>query len=436
MSGIDRLTREELIALVIELDQTVEPQAARIVELLATVQRQAERICQLEEEISKLTGPKGKPEWVKPNAPKKEKGERKRRMQSFARQSLPVTQVRYHAVEECPECGRKLTGGSVKWKHQVIEIPQTPVEVTDHLFVERRCGVCGKRWVPDGGVVLGELVVGKKSVGIRLMSLIGHLKTSCRVPIGLIRQLLWSLYGLKISCGEMVGILHAVSEVGKPEYEGLLNRVRGSPVVHGDETGWREDGANGYLWSFSTPQVRYYTHNLSRASAVVSEALGEEFAGTLVADFYGAYNIYDGLKQRCWIHLGRDLKGLSEKYAEDQSVVSWVEAVLGVYYRAKETIGCKYSDMERCRLRNGFETELQALAERYLGVKDAPQRVLAQRIDRFLGELFTFVQYPDVPSENNAAERAIRPAVIARKVSGGTRSSKDEPVRDVGAAGP
>ena len=75
MSGLDRLTREELIALVIELDQTVEPQAARIVELLATVQRQAERICQLEEEISKLTGPKGKPEWVKPNAPKKEKGE-------------------------------------------------------------------------------------------------------------------------------------------------------------------------------------------------------------------------------------------------------------------------------------------------------------------------------------------------------------------------
>ena len=117
-------------------------------------------------------------------------------------------------------------------------------------------------------------------------------------------------------------------------------------------------------------------------------------------------------------------------------MVSWVEAVLGVYYRAKETIGCKYSDMERCRLRNGFESELQALAELYLGVKDAPRRVLAQRIDRFLGELFTFVQYPYVPSENNAAERAIRPAVIARKVSGGTRSSKDEPVRDVGAAGP
>jgi hypothetical protein len=272
--------------------------------------------------------------------------------------------------------------------------------------------------------VLGDVVVGKKTIGIRLMSLVAHLKTSCRVPIGLIRHLLFSLYGVKISRGEIAEILHAVSEIGKPEYESLLENIRGSPVVHGDETGWREDGVNGYLWSFSTPKVRYFTHRLSRGSVVVREVLGEDFAGTLVTDFYGAYNIYDGLKQRCWIHFGRDLKSLSEKHADEQSVVSWVDAVLNVYYRAKDTVSLNYADMERCRLRIGFESELQALAEPYLAMKDAPQRVLAQRIDRFLGELFIFVQYPGVPSENNAAERAIRPVVISRKVSGGTRSSR------------
>jgi transposase len=410
VSGLDELTREELIALVIELHNTVQDQAGRI--------------AQLENEVARLSGPKAKPDWVKPNAPKEEKGPRKKRMQSFARQSLPATQVRYHAVDECPECGRELTGGNIKWKHQVIDIPRTPIEVTAHLFVERYCGVCQKRWVPDAGAVLGDVVVGKKSVGIRLMSLIAHLKTSCRVPIGLIRHLLFSLYGVKISRGEIAEVLHAVSEIGKPEYESLLEKVRGSPVVHGDETGWRQDGVNGWLWSFSTPQVRYFTHRLSRGSVVVTEVLGEEFAGTLVSDFYGAYNVYDGLKQRCWIHFGRDLKSLSEKHTDDQSVVSWVDAVLGVYYRARETVSCDYPDMARCRLRIGFESELQALAEPYLAMKAAPQRVLAQRIDRFLGELFTFVQHPGVPSENNAAERAIRPAVIARKVSGGTRSSR------------
>lgn len=421
MSGLDELTREELIALVLSLHETVEFQAKRIVELEAVVQSQAERISALEEEVSKLGGPKPKPAWVKANAPKKEKDPRKKRLQSFARHNLPATEVQYHVVESCPDCGRQLSGGSVKWKHQVMDIPPVRVEVIDHLFVERRCGVCGKRWTPDASSVLSDVVVGKKSVGIGLMSLIAYLKTACRVPIGLIRQLLGSLYGIKVSKGEIAELLHAVADIGEAEYDGLLDKVRGSPVVHGDETGWREDGKNGYLWSFSTPRVRYFTYNHSRAGAVVKEVLGDEFVGVLVSDFYGAYNIYEGIKQRCWVHYIRDLKALAEKHT---LATPWVDAVIALYWRARESVGMEISEIERCWLRQGFESELLALAQPYLKSKNAPQRVLAQRIDRFLGELFVFVQYPEVPSENNAAERAIRPAVIARKVSGGTRSPK------------
>ena len=388
------------------------------------MQRQAERISELEERLSKLGGPKSKPEWVKANKPKVEPGPRKGRTQSFSRKSLPPTRVCYHSVETCPDCGRKLSGGSVKWRHQVIDIPQSPAEVTDHLFVERRCGVCGKRIVPDSREILGEVVAGKRCIGIGLMSLIAHLKTTCRIPVGVIRRLLMSLYGIEISKGEIAGLLHAVAEMGEPEYLSIRERIRGSPLAHGDETGWRENGVNGYLWSFSTPEVRYFTYNHSRSSAVVKEVLGEEFAGALVSDFYGGYNAYEGVKQRCWVHMKRDLDALSEKHADNESVEPWVKAVLEVYWRAKETVSTDYSETQRCRMRRGFEAELQSLADPYLAVKNAPQRVLAQRIDRFLGELFTFVQYPFVPSENNAAERAIRPAVIARKVSGGTRSPR------------
>jgi transposase len=320
-----------------------------------------------------------------------------------------------------PDCGRKLSGGSVKWRHQVIEIPKARIEVIDHLFVERRCGVCGKRWTADASAVLGDVVVGKKSVGIGLMSLIAYLKTTCRVPIGLIRQLLWSLYEVRISKGEIAELLHAVAEIGEAEYDALLDKVRGSPVVHGDETGWRESGRNGYLWSFSTPRVRYFRYDYSRAGAVVKEVLGDKFVGVLVSDFYGGYNIYEGVKQRCWVHYIRDLKALAEKYA---MAAPWVDAVLALYWRARESVEKDLSEIDRCRRRQGFESELLALAQPYLKCKNAPQRVLAQRIDRFLGELFVFVQHPEVPSENNAAERAIRPAVMARKGSGGTRSPK------------
>jgi hypothetical protein len=421
VSGLDELTREELIALVLKLHETVELQSKRIVELEAIVQAQAERISALDEEVSKLGGPKPKPAWVKPNAAKSEKGPRKKRSQSFARHNLPATQVQYHVMETCPDCGRKLSGGSVKWRHQVLEIPAVRIEVIDHLFVERHCGVCGKRWTPDASSVLSGVVVGKRSVGIGLMSLIAYLKTTCRVPIGLIRQLLGSLYEVRISKGEIAELLHAVAEIGEAQYDALLDKVRGSPVVHGDETGWREDGKNGYLWSFSTPRVRYFTYNHSRAGAVVKEVLGDEFVGVLVSDFYGGYNIYEGIKQRCWVHYIRDLKALAEKYA---MAAPWVDMVLALYWRARESVKMEILEIERCRLRQSFESELLALAQPYLKSKNAPQRVLAQRIDRFGGELFVFVQYPEVPSENNAAERAIRPAVMARKVSGGTRSPR------------
>ena len=340
-------------------------------------------------------------------------------------------------MENCPDCGRKLSGDSVKWRHQVIGIPKVRIDVVDHLFVERRCGVCGKRWTPDASAVLSDVVVGRKSIGIGLMSLIAYLKTACRVPIGLIRQLLWSLCGVKVSKGEIAELLHAVAEIGEADYDALLDKVRGSPVVHGDETGWREDGKNGYLWSFSTPRVRYFTYNHSRAGAVVKEVLGDEFAGALVSDFYGAYNIYDGIKQRCWIHYIRDLKALAEKYA---LAAPWVDAVQAVYWRARESVKMDLSEIQRCKLRQGFESELLALAQPYLKSKNAPQRVLAQRIDRFLGELFVFVQYPEVPSENNAAERAIRPARGRSKSQRGNSITKglqdqqrlEKSLRDVG----
>lgn len=431
MSGLDELTRDELVLLFLQLHETVQVQAGRIAELEGTVARQAERIAYLEDQLSKHGGD-SKPHWVKPNEPAKEPGSpRKKRKQSFARKSLPPNRVVCHAVEECPKCGRKLADGWVKWRHQVVEIPPWHAEVTDHLFIERECGVCKRRCVPSSADVLSELVVGKRSIGINLMSLVAHLKTVCLVPIGKIRILIETLCGVSISKGEISELLTAVSEIGEREYERLCDEIRGSPYVHGDETGWRENGVNGYLWSFSTPTVRYFTYNHSRSGSVVTEVLGDEYLGTVVADFYGGYNVHSGLKQRCWVHFDRDLDELRDKNPGNEDVAVWVDSALDVYYRAKATVKMDYTDDERRLLRGKFEAELLSLAKPYLLLKDAHEHVLAKRINNFIDELFVFVEYPHIPSENNAAERAIRPAVIARKVSGGTRSARGSKAKSV-----
>jgi hypothetical protein len=253
------------------------------------------------------------------------------------------------------------------------------------------------------------------------MSLISHLKTVGRLPVRTIQSVMSGIYGIHLGIGEIVEILHAVSERGGRVCEGLLDQIRGSPFVHGDETGWRQDGQNGFIWSFSTPKVRYFVYNKSRGGRVALETLGEEFAGITVSDFYGGYNALLGPHQRCWVHFLRDLHALKEAYPEDESVLQWVDSVITVYRRGK---AFESSDL-RVRLQKRVELQyaLYGLAKPYLD-SDAVQRVLSERIARFLPELFVFVEHPDVPSENNAAERALRPAVIARKISGGTRSDK------------
>ena len=360
-----------------------------------------------------------KPAFVKASRPKREAKVRKKRDQAFVRPKERPTQIQVHAVERCPDCDRKLEGGWVHRARQIIEIPSFPVDIIEHVLVARRCGVCNKRHIPQPD--LSSAAVGKHRVGVRLMSFIGWLREVGRMPIRHIQALLQALYGLHLSSGEICDVLHTLADKGKPLYDALKESVRAHPFVNADETGWREDGVNGYLWSFSTPTVRFFTYDKSRSHEVPERILGSEFKGILCSDFYSGYYYYLGLHQRCWSHLARDLRALKEEHPANLEVSAWVDNVLEVYHRAKQY---KNDDpRQRIRARERFQTEISELAEPHAR-SDCPQRILASRIERFLPELFTFVEHPDVPSTNNAAERAIRPSVIARKISGGTRSDE------------
>lgn len=423
------LTREELISVVLSQQEQLATLEKEVVSLRNTVER-------LEKENAELRARPGGdggvsvPEWVKPNRAERraaEREERKKRKQAFVRKrDIATCEVR-HVLDTCPDCGGRLRGGWVVWTRQTLEIPQTPVEITNHVVVARKCPFCGKVHIPKLGAAEG--VIGKSRVGPRLMSLIATLAIAKRMPQRSIQRLLEGLYGVHISLGEITGILHKVAEFARSTVQWILRRIRGSPLAHADETGWREDGINGYLWSLSTPELRYFHFDHSRASAVPKGLLGICFGGVLICDFYGGYNFYEGPIQRCWVHYLRDLKKLLGAYPGNESVREWVKLVRTIYTIAKKIAKRGFSESVRTRLRQELEAKLLKAAEPYLKDKSAPQRVLAERIDKHLGEMFTFVQYPGCPSGNNAAERAIRPAVIARKVSGGTRSENGSKTR-------
>ena len=270
--------------------------------LIATIIRQQAIIESLEQRVSQLEGrAKSKGSGRMPGLKAKAEGQpaqpqkpRKPRRQGFARTRMTPTRRVEHVVEECPDCGTQLSGGWTQRTREVIDLPQAPVEVTEHAYLARTCPRCQRRCVPSAQ--LAGVALGKQRLGINLVSLIAALREEARLPFRTIQWYLDTVHGLHLSLGAIVAATRRVAGKAQTELAGILERIRGSPVVHADETGWRENGHNGYVWTFSAPTERLFLRR-GRGKAVVDEVLGDEFAGVLVSDFYAAYHHYDGPKQ-------------------------------------------------------------------------------------------------------------------------------------------
>jgi transposase len=225
-----------------------------------------------------------------------------------------------------------------------------------------------------------------------------------------------------LSVGAIVAASRLVAERGAPEVDRIQARMRASPRVHADETGWRQNGKNGYIWTFSTPTERYFLYG-GRDKGMVTQGLGDAFSGVLVTDFYKAYDHVRGPKQRCWAHLLRDAHLLRTQHPHDAAVQTWVDALHRIYLDAVAFVATATDDLTaRALAARGLDARLLALAQPWVADDTAPQRLLSQRITRYLGELLTFVREPGIPPDNNAAERSLRHLVTSRKISGGSRS--------------
>jgi len=394
-------------------------------------------LAELQQRLAELEQGGSPPPFAKANKPPREgpKPPRRRRAEEHnhgRKRSEAVTHRQEHRLERCPDCACKLRKQRVAWSREVIDLPPPQaVEVTEHVVFRGYCPRCAG-WKYPSTTWEGQ-ALGRRRLGVRVTALIGYLSTSLRLPCAEIQRYLATVHGLRISVGAVVGVLQGLAEAGEPAVEALKSQVRSSDVVHADETGWREDGRNGYIWSFSTPGeqgVRYYLYRHSRGQGVVEEVLGEEFDGVLNSDFYGAYNVYRGPHQRCWTHLLRDLHTLKEKHPDDETVQTWAGAVRALYDSAQAFLKTGPSQSERERRYVALVGEAERLGLMYARQKH-PCRALAKRLLRHQDELFQFVLVAGVAADNNLAERSLRPLVVMRKISGGTRSARGSQTRMV-----
>lgn len=418
LSGMDALidSHAELVRLVREQQATIAALEARIVAQQTMITRLEQRIRDLEGGVvppRRMPGHKPTPASAKGDRPPRAK----RVLNLARRRATPDVQV-VHALAVCPQCGASLAGGSVKRTREVIELVPQPVIVTAHVFLERCCGACHRRATP--AVTLDGLVVGRSRLGVGLLSLIALLREELRLPLAAIQRYLGSVHGLRLSVGGIVGALEQVARAGAHAQACILAAIQASPVIHADETGWREDGKNGYAWTFSTPTACYYTHG-GRGNDMVDATLTGA-AGTLVTDCYAAYDHYPGVQQKCWAHLWRDIRELERQHPDDARLASWGSDVAAIY---RDATGFTHPD-ERTRMahRRRLGERLRAVCQPFLTDETAPQARLCRRMEKYLDRLFTFVVDPAVPPTNNAAERSLRHLVVSRKISGGTRSAQ------------
>ena len=121
---------------------------------------------------------------------------------------------------------------------------------------------------------LDGVALGRQRRGVNLISRIATLREEGRLPIRSIQWYLRTVHQLRLSVGAIVSAIHQTAQQAQVAVAAMVDRIRASPVVHADETGWRQNGNNGYVWTFSTPTERYFLRR-GRGKAVVDEALGE-----------------------------------------------------------------------------------------------------------------------------------------------------------------
>ncbi len=329
-------------------------------------------------------------------------------------------------LTQCPDCHHSVGESQGVVDHIQEDIIPAHVEVT--------CFRKHRYWCPGCSKVItappAPEEIPNSYVGPNVLVQTVLLKYHHALPFNKIAELFESLAGLTITEGALAQALQRMSEWLKVESNVILAAIRASPLIHMDETGWNVSGVRHWLWAAVNKLLAYYRITRSRGAKVPKEILPEKYGGILVTDFYSAYNKLSGRKQRCLVHLEREmrrcfLRDQSEEYVKYHKILK----------RIVQDARALKKDRKRFSLKVYFKN-VSLIRKRLLRWacrehENKNLRRLAQRFMKHALEMLTFLEEPEVPADNNLAERMIRPHVIIRNRSFQNRSDRGAKAHEV-----
>jgi transposase len=326
-------------------------------------------------------------------------------------------------VQNCPICGgaveRQPQGTQ---RQQVAELVPELVEVWEYERPLYRCPACGWQGYQDLPLGCREGF----SYGGRLSSVVGWLGYGGNLSWSKQRYVVESIFGIPMSQGSLAKLHQWFCEALQPAYEQWWTWIQQPGVRCVDETSYRLNGVNHWIWIATAPECCVLFFAPSRSSAEVKTLLGEDFAGILSSDCWSAYGPQSAVaKQKCWAHLQRELKALTtSRFPENREFAHRVFPIIHTARQAhRDYHQGQLSLAELQALRPIVEAELADVLEHpHQGRWAADSQALSNRFRRHWSDWFTFLTSPAVSPDNNEAERGLRPVVIHRKVTGGARS--------------
>ena len=334
------------------------------------------------------------------------------------------------APRTCPDCGGAVEVTRVASQYQEELPPVRPIVRRFDIEVGR-CSQCRQRVQGRHRLQTSDaLGAAAVQLGPGLASLVVELHTEMGVPLAKVAGLLRTRFGLEVTTGGLVHLLHRTARDATPVYGELCRQVRNAPVVTPDETGWRVSVKSHWLWTFVTPETTVYAICPGRGFKDAATVLGTDYAGVLVRDGWRVYRCYKGsLHQSCVNHLLQRCKKLKQKHPYSPWS-SMVKAVLqtGLDLRDRSRNG-ELTRHGLDSLRGRLEARLGRLIDAPPPLKDAKR--FAKHLAAEFPAVFLFLRDPSIDATNWRAEQAIRPAVVIRKVCGGNRTRKGADTQQV-----
>jgi len=303
---------------------------------------------------------------------------------------------------------------------QQIVLPEKMYRVVEHRARKYIDPVTGKMHIapiPDE-IRKGGLL------GADVTAFAAFMKGRCHMSYTTIREFFTELMKLDISRSMLCKATQKASKALKPSYEQLTQRLPEESQVNVDETGHHDDGKLHWTWCFDTSDYSLFKIDKSRGSKVLEEMLGKDFAGIIGADYWGAYRkyarLFDVRMQYCMAHLIREIRFLAEHNVKKLS--RWGNELLEWLKKLFKTLHSRSRYTSE-----GFERAMEQLKQGFLSrMRRPPDHKLAKKLARrFKGkaaeDYFRFLTEPNVEPTNNGTERQIRPVVIDRKITQGTR---------------